>query len=273
MATVAMGEAEARDIARAFIRARQENRVLMRYPSGRMPASLDDAYRIQEAAIALDGRPLIGWKVGRIADALSDGFGSNRLAGPIFSLTDCRVPEGPVPVMPVLAGFAAAEGELLARIAPRAADAMAAGDEAAMIDGLHLGIEIASSPFPEINGHGPAVTVSDFGNNHGAVLGPDLGSHNAAHVFAAEMTLLVDGAIAGNGRPQDVLDGPMGAVRFVVEHMRRRGLGDPTGLWVSCGAVTGVHQIQAGCSIEVRLLGSSLRCDTAAVRGEPKSHG
>ena len=266
MTKVALGESEARDIARAFVKARQENRVLMRYPSGRMPASLEEAYRIQEEAIALDGRPLLGWKVGRIAPPLVDSFGSDRLAGPIFRLTDWRHPFGSPPVMPVLAGFAAAEGELLARIAPGATVAMDAGDAALMIDALHLGIEIASSPFPEINGHGPAVTVSDFGNNHGAVLGPDLIHLPVNAIFADEMTLLVDDAIVGTGRPMDVLDGPLGAVRFILEHMRARRLGDPTGLWVSCGAVTGVHPIQAGSHVEVRLSGTSLRCDTVAVR-------
>jgi 2-keto-4-pentenoate hydratase len=265
MATAAIGEHEVRDIARAFVTARQENRVLMRYPSGHMPASLDDAYRIQEAAMALDGRPLLGWKVGRIAASLTKEFGSERLAGPIFSLTDRRQAGQPPPVMPVLTGFAAAEGELLARIGPDADEAMAAGDDSAMIDALHLGIEIASSPFPEINGHGPAVTVSDFGNNHGAIIGPDLRHHIIEDVIASDMTLLVDDIAVGQGKPIDVLDGPLGAVRFIINHMRKRGLGTPTGLWVSCGAVTGVHQVNAGSNVEVRLLDASLRCGTATL--------
>jgi 2-keto-4-pentenoate hydratase len=272
MASIAIGAGEAQDIARAFVRARRENRVLMRYPNGRMPASLDEAYGIQEAAIALDGRPLIGWKVGRIADPQTASFGSNRLVGPIFSLIDRSHADAAVqpPVMPVLAGFAAAEGEVLARIAPDAADAAARGDGRAMIDALHLGIEIASSPFPEINGHGPAVTISDFGNNHGAVLGPSLLGPSLLGqpldaVFAAQMTLLVDGVVLGQGRPIDVLDGPLGAVHFVISHMRRRQLGDPTGLWVSCGAVTGVHQVEVGSAVEVQLMGASVRCATTAV--------
>jgi 2-keto-4-pentenoate hydratase len=254
MAIAAIGEGEARDIARAFVKARQENRVLMRY-------------RIQEAAMALDGRPLLGWKVGRIAATLAGEYGSERLAGPIFSLIDRRDASQPLPVMPVLTGFAAAEGELLARIAPGAGTAMAAGNDLAMIDALHLGIEIASSPFPGINGHGPAVTVSDFGNNHGAVLGPDLLNRPIEEVFAGTMTLLVDGASVGEGKPIDVLDGPLGAVRFIINHMRRRGLGDPAGLWVSCGAVTGVHPVLAGSAVEVRLLDANLRCGTATLNG------
>jgi 2-keto-4-pentenoate hydratase len=266
MASAAIGDQEVKDIARAFVKARQENRVLMRYPNGRMPASLDEAYRIQEAAMAIDGRAPLGWKVGRVASSLASEFGNDRLAGPIFSLIDGSKADGEPPIMPVLSGFAAVEGELLARIAPNASVAIAQRDDRAMIDALHLGIEIASSPFPEINGHGPAVTISDFGNNYGAVLGPNLIHHPLVDLFAAEMSLLVDGDIIGTGRPQDVLDGPFGAVRFVIEHVHRRGLGDPGGLWVSCGAVTGVHPVQAGSGVEVRLLDASLRCDTALVR-------
>jgi 2-keto-4-pentenoate hydratase len=42
----------------------------------------------------------------------------------------------------------------------------------AILDDVRIGIEIASSPYPRINLDGPPVTVSDFGNNYGMILGP-----------------------------------------------------------------------------------------------------
>src|SRR3546814_5620319 len=74
-----------------------------------------EAYAIQGSAIALDGRRIGGWKVGRIAAELVDRYGGNRLTGPIFAdeIVDGAAGE---PVMPVYAdGFAAAEAEVLLR--------------------------------------------------------------------------------------------------------------------------------------------------------------
>ena len=115
-----MGEAKA--IATAFVEARRAARALESYP-GIAPTDLSAAYRIQDAAISLDGRTITGWKVGRINPPLDGQLGSNRLAGPIFADTVVTVTNGEAPVMPVFAGgFAAAEAELLLHITPGMAD-------------------------------------------------------------------------------------------------------------------------------------------------------
>ena len=71
-------------IARAFLSARAKKTPLTLYP-GAMPESMAEAYAIQDAAIAFDGRQVGGWKVGRIAAELVDTYGDNRLTGPIFA--------------------------------------------------------------------------------------------------------------------------------------------------------------------------------------------
>src|SRR5688500_18134893 len=102
-------------IADRFLSARRAAGGLAAYP-GVFPATLDEAYAIQDEAIALWDRPVIGWKVGRINPPLADHFGADRLAGPIF---DCRrvAGAGEMPEMPVFAeGFAAGEAEFLLRV-------------------------------------------------------------------------------------------------------------------------------------------------------------
>ena len=97
-------------IAGRFLAARRAAAGLDAYP-GDFPASLDEAYAIQDAAIAAWGRPVIGWKVGRVAEPLIDLFGTDRLTGPIFE----EARDGAE--MPVFAeGFAAGEAEFLLRI-------------------------------------------------------------------------------------------------------------------------------------------------------------
>ena len=104
---------EQQNIAQAFLAARQKKTPLTSYP-GTMPASMAEAYAIQDAAIASDGRRVGGWKVGRIAPELVGAYGDNRLTGPVFSDEIFDGSAGQRPIMPVYAdGFAAAEAEVL----------------------------------------------------------------------------------------------------------------------------------------------------------------
>src|SRR3546814_5338045 len=69
-------------------------------------------------------------------------------------------------LMPVYAdGFAAAEAEVLLRFGEVGTRDYDIDSVKGCIADVRTGIEIASSPFAEINRHGPAVTASDYGNN------------------------------------------------------------------------------------------------------------
>ncbi len=49
-----------------------------------------------------------------------------------------------------------------------------------------------------------------------------------------------------------MLDGPVGAARFLFELMAARGIVLKPGQWISSGAVTGVHVVRIGERIEAR---------------------
>ncbi|RYE04345.1 MAG: 2-keto-4-pentenoate hydratase [Sphingomonadales bacterium] len=245
------GREPAEAIAQAFVAARRAGNALIDYP-GALPESLDEAYGIQARAIGLFGRRIAGWKVGRIADALVDTYGSNRITGPIFADSVVEALDGDAPEMPVFAeGFAAAEAEYLLRIGSIPTDlAREWTNEAATeyIDSVRIGIEVASSPFPGINEHGPAVTVSDFGNNNGLVIGAAINPKE--HFIAWPVALTIDGEVVGTGTAGTMLDGPFGAVRFLFELARDRQLPLAPGQWISTGAVTGVHPVRPGARVE-----------------------
>ena len=102
-------------IAGRFLAARRAAAGLDAYP-GDFPATLDEAYAIQDEAIARWGRPVIGWKVGRVPPPLIERFGTDRLAGPIFHKAPAGA-NGAAVKMPVFAeGFAAGEAEFLLKI-------------------------------------------------------------------------------------------------------------------------------------------------------------
>ncbi len=257
---------EQENIARAFVAARVEMTPITDYP-GAMPSTMADAYAIQDAAIALDGRTVGGWKVGRIAPDLVERYGDNRLTGPIFTDEIVDAGSGETPAMPVYArGFAAAEAEVLLRfgvVEERDYDLVSVRD---CIAEVRTGIEIASSPFPGINGHGPAVTASDYGNNKGLVLGPPILDWQSADLIHMPVELAIDGEPAGAATMETMLDGPFGSAAFLIRTLRARGIGLAPGTWLSAGAITGIHPIRPGQRADARFDGGiALSCTVTGI--------
>ena len=238
-------------IARSFVGARRDGHALPDYP-GDMPAALDDGYAVQDAALALTDGKVAGWKVGRINPPIGT---VDRLAGPIFT-DQLVVADGSPIAMPVFAdGFAAAEAEFLLRIgtAPDPAKRDYTIDEArALIDAVHVGIEIASSPFPGINDHGAPVTISDFGNNNGLIVGAAVEGWRDIDVDTWPVETWIEGERAGAATTATMLDGPFGAARFLFDLMAARGIALEAGQWISTGAVTGVHPVRIGDRVEAK---------------------
>lgn len=258
---------QADDVAMAFVSARREARALSSYP-GTKPQELQAAYTIQDRAIQIDGRTVVGWKVGRINPPLDGTLGSNRLSGPIFADSVIDAAGGEVPDMPVfVGGFAAGEAEMLLHVAPGFNGAVPTDDAGTklLLDDIRLGIEIASSPYPGINTDGPPVTVSDFGNNAGLVQGPALEGWRDLDLCAIPVRSEIDGQTVGAATAADMLDGPYGAVRFLLTNLIARGMDVSQGLWVSTGAITGVHEIGIGQSFRAVFEGcGDVRCRVVA---------
>ncbi|WP_428631891.1 2-keto-4-pentenoate hydratase [Sphingopyxis sp.] len=233
---------EQENIARAFLAARAEKTPLTLYP-GAMPQTMADAYAIQGAAIGFDGRHVGGWKVGRIAPDLVAHYGSDRIAGPIFA--DEITVDGAA--MPIYAdGFAAAEAEVLLCLGDVGLGDHDIESVRDCITEVRTGIEIASSPFPDINRHGPAVTASDYGNNKGLVLGPPIADWRDRDLITMPVEMTIDGTPVGAATMETMLDGPFGSALFLIRTLRARGIVIAPGTWVSAGAITGVHEIAVG---------------------------
>tara|TARA_R110000772_G_scaffold81303_3_gene172966 strand:+ start:3170 stop:4006 length:837 start_codon:yes stop_codon:yes gene_type:complete len=233
----------AADIASAFVSARLAARAIETYP-GQLPQSLSEAYAVQDLAIAAWPEPVVGWKVGRINGDDVALHGTDRLAGPIFPsqvTTASSAPSG----MPVFrGGFAAIEGEcviIAARDAPATKADWTQEEATDMIGAIHAGVEIASSPFAGINDFGPLVTISDFGNNFGLVVGEEIPNWRELAIDDWAFETILDGTCVGRSTPAGIPGGPVESFRFILENAARRGLPIKKGSVISTGAVTGVH--------------------------------
>jgi len=243
--------------ARAFVDARSNRRIVAEYPGDR-PLNLVSAYAIQDHALALWGdRQVGGWKVGRINSPDDERLGANRLAGPIFRDSIVMAePDGPVTMPTIRGGFAAGESEFMIRLAPTSGKLPTTDSETiGWIDEVRIGIEVASSPYPAINADGPCVTISDHGNNAGLVLGACIPADEWTRLTEIEIASYIDGECVGCKSAATMLDGPLGAVRFLLRNLASRGIEVAPGTWVSSGAVTGVHEIAPGQTFRAEFAG------------------
>lgn len=270
---VATTSDKAADIAGRFLSARRAAKGLADYP-GELPDTLELAYQIQDEAIAGWGKPVLGWKVGRVVPPFAARHDTDRLAGPIFSVVEAEART--TTPMPVFAhGFAAGEAEFLLRIGapPPSGKSSFTLDEAAdLIDAVHVGIEIASSPLRPINELGPVAVISDFGNNNGLLVGPAISDWRDSGFEDWTVSTFIDGVKVGSGSAAGFPDGAIGSARFLFELMAKRGIQLGSGQWISSGAVTGVHDARPGQLVEARF-GDTYRIASNFVEALPQGEG
>ncbi|MFM6852729.1 MAG: 2-keto-4-pentenoate hydratase [Sphingopyxis sp.] len=270
-------DAAVRAVASAFVAARRSATIIADYP-GIPPQDLATAYAMQDCGIILDQRPVGGWKVGRIQPPLDATLGYTRLAGPIFAPTIITAHAGTCAMMPVFGGgFAAVEAELMLHVAHApATDPAQMDDDAilALMDDVRVGVEMASSPFPGINANGPLVTISDFGNNYGLLIGPTLPDWRTRNLAALDAMVAIDGAQVGANNMLALPGGPLESARFLLANLCARGLLGGDGafapFWISAGAITGVHEIAPGSRARATFDGQ-LHVDCMAVAVERNS--
>lgn len=247
-------------IASSFVAARRAGRALAAYPGGQVPETLDAGYACQDRALALWPDHVAGWKVGLVPPALRPRLGAERLAGPIFQQAVQMAPTDGTVSFPVYPdGFAAVEAEFVIKLARDIPPGPAPTLEEAgsLVAALHIGIEPAGSPLASINDLGPTVVVSDFGNNNGLIIGPDIPDWHRQRPEDLYVETMVDDVVVGRGTAASIPGGPLAALVFLIGLMGRRGLSLSAGSWVSTGAATGIHRVDAGARALVRLAGAT----------------
>ncbi len=241
--------------SQAFVEARKEAKCLPVFP-GTPPTDLASAYALQDEAIALFDGTIIGWKVGRIQPPLSDSLGTTRLFGPAWAEARQDATNGHVPTGRIFkGGFGAVEAEFMFRIGqvpPSGQTRISLDEVAGLIDAVYVGFEIASSPYAGINSSGPLVTICDFGNNNGLLVGPEVPEWRASGLADWTVETRADGILLGSGKASAFPDGPLGSVKLLIENLIERGHPIVPGLLISTGAVSGVHEVTAGQKIEAR---------------------
>lgn len=233
-------------IAEGFTSARSQARAIERFP-GEVPADLAAAYRAQAAAITRWPDQIIGWKVARVPPAFANQYPDERLIGPAFARNVHWVNEGQVANCPVFeGGFAAVEAEIVIVVAndtPSDHREWTADNVGELIRSVHIGVEVASSPLATLNDLGPGAVISDFGNNWGVVVGPEIREWRALESIDVET--LIDDSSVGRGKVV-MRTGPLGALAFTLNKRAAQGATLRAGDVISTGMITGVHDVRIG---------------------------
>lgn len=245
-----------KSIADRFVAARRTATALPDYP-GDLPATMTDAYAIQDAALDQWHQKLVGWKIARIHPDFQARHGE-RMAGPIFASSFHEYRGEPLTYPIFTGGFGAVEAEFVLRIdhdADPEKTSYTEEEALRLCDGLYAGVEVAGSPFPKINELGPTVTASDFGNNFGEILGPrllEIDSDTTLDTVGPEALknykskTEIDGQVVGEGGLFIMPGGPFQALAWLAGHLAERGRPLTRGLLISTGQTTGVHRILPG---------------------------
>ncbi|MGI4850156.1 MAG: 2-keto-4-pentenoate hydratase [Janthinobacterium lividum] len=256
-------------IAQAFCQARTHGTALLSFPGGEVPPTLEDAYLVQDAAIAAWPDQVVAWKVALIAPAWQAQYKNVRLSGPVFAkrlrlCTDAQTTNERI----IDGGIAATETEFAIRVNdqfPLYTRFDSQEQLAPYIASVHAAIEVAGSPLATLGTLGPGAMISDFGNNTALLIGPELPGFFSRDPSAWRTSMYINARPVGEGHAARIPDGPLAALLFLVNNLVDRGTTLRPLQWVSTGASNGIHPVKPGDHAEAffddRLL-LSVRLDT-----------
>lgn len=245
-------------IAEKLIEARQTRTPLSTFP-GTLPDTPEDAYQIQDLCIKGWNDNIVGWKVAGLKAEMHEQFNAKRQSGPVFEKNLRFVDCSEHILAPVYAGgFGAIEAEFVIKlgdVSQLPTSGLTAGDVRSVIEKVFIGIEIASSPMKDTHKYGTFSGISDFGNNAGIIVGPEVTDWQNVDLSSINVSVTVDDEVVGNATTKPELDGPLGAITYLIEHLAQRGHTIPAGTYVSSGAITGAHKTDLNIASKVTFEG------------------
>ena len=241
--------AAAEAVAQDFVSARLKALAVPDFP-GVLPTDLEAAYAVQDVAISIFPDDVAGWKIGKVAPEMVASIGSKSISGPVFRKdVHYAAPGGTVEYGMFVGGFAAVEAEYMFEIgedAPVGKTSWSTADAVAVVKRMICGVEMAGSPLATINKIGPYCVFSDFGNNNGIIVGPEISNWRDRVLSELTCETFINGRLVGTGMAASVPGGPLESLRFVAEVCAHWGRPLKAGQFVTTGAITGIHDVTPG---------------------------
>ncbi|WP_349358136.1 hydratase [Stappia sp.] len=226
------------------------------------------AYRVSAAIrdrrIARGARAL-GWKIGFTNRTIWDEYDVHApIFGPVYDTTVARI-DGEARCGIAHLMEPRIEPEIVFRIAAPLAPGLSEAELLARIDGVALGFELVQSPYPGWRFQA-ADTVAAFAL-HGLLrhrpfvaIAPDTRADWLARLSTFSLTLAKDGVAVDRGHADNVLGGPLSALKALVDGLPDTALAQAIGpgVLVTTGTLTRAFPVAPGETWETRIDGLPL---------------
>jgi 2-keto-4-pentenoate hydratase len=254
------------EAAAAWLARRHEERAgYAPIDAGLCPASVDEAYAVQDALVrrwCAAGDSVAGCKIALTTPQMRRLVGfDDSIAGQVLA---SRVQGSPATVASAQAVRLGFECEIALRIG-RAIDPAAppAGraEMAACIDAVAPAFELVDdggadyARFAPDEGATLKTLVADNAWNHGVVLGDWVDDWRALDLAGLVGVATIDGVEAGRGAGRDVLGHPLDAMLWLTRHLASRGRGMAPGEFVITGSLVTTRFPVPGNVVEFTLAG------------------
>lgn len=117
---------------------------------------------------------------------------------------------------------------------------------------------------PDLNDYGPAAIISDFGNNHGMVIGAPIENWQDG-LADIETKVEINGEVINTAPGNNVLNGQLAALAYIIDCAASRGITLPAGCFICSGAITGVHETVVGSTSTVSFDDNVLNIEFVAI--------
>ena len=211
------------------------------------PKTVEEAYAVQDAIVALSGFARSGYKVGSTSKEAQQLLQTDEPGAGV--LLQPYVYDSPAQVTVVPENVPLVEGEFafqLARDLPPRAGAYTMAEVTNAIGSVAGAIEVVGTRFSGgLSGKGRLLTTADCGVNVALVTGPWV--KWSAHDFRShEVTMTINGIKKGFGTGSRALGDPRNVVLWLANHLSARGIGLKAGEIVSTGTCTGLDAVHPG---------------------------
>lgn len=200
------------------------------------PATVVDAYALQDAVRTALGRPIVGWKV---AHAVA---GAQEAAG-ITAPTVAPLLEGMI--VPAETAFAAGsfrepvvEAEIVFELG-QAIEGQRRKDEIiAAVRGMRIGIEVADTRYLDKDGVGTLAQIGDMNSSGALVIGPLLEINLLGAALSAVPSLRLGDGTMAEPQPDGMRPDPIEMLHYLAGFVAERGHTLPAGTLVTTGTHT-----------------------------------
>ncbi len=244
------------EAASILLTARRDGRIIPGLPERCRPASLADAYAVQDRVFAGLGEAADGWFVGCSNPAIQAQLGLDgpylaRLPASTIHASPARLDPAAFPTITLEVEFAFR----LARDLPPRSTPYSRDEVAAAVDSVHPAIEVVNSHLADWTRQPVFSLIADNGTDGALVVGDGLQDWRGLDLSRVPTELFVNGKRARRGTGREVLGDPLTALVWLANACVARGAGLSAGQIHNTGSCTAMCPAEPGDAAVARFDG------------------